>query len=405
MNAARLLLLGSLVVGAGASSAQERGIESDPDEERQAQIERLRAEIANEIQLKAYDLVDEMAFTWLETPPFSQSTAVVLADVIAPLGYGSGLEALIENHLAQVLVSNPDTNVRLAHCPSCNAIVVHSDQQGTVIGRGVDQPGALKKIRGDAGAEYALFLDFEAEGTALVMRARITQLDDDLSIVYAKTLSTATSAAPMLRSPTQIKSAEKARAEYLELLQERGPIRIPVRLTLSAFAPGDDATLAVPIPIPWVQVGGEMAIGSARAWTGQLAIGATMIPTVYTGARVSGRIYRLLSGTTFSLTRPNVYVYLGGALAALQGPAAAILTPTTDPPIIDFLGTVATYPSLESGIELRVSNRIVVGAYIESMPTLQQADNVGNWLTQLGTGIEWGIVQVNSFGVEAAFSF
>ncbi len=395
-----------LAVGLGAPAlAQESGSEVSPDEERQAQVERLRAEIANEVQLEAYDLLDELVFSWMKAPPFAQPTPVVLADVIVPIGFGSGLEALIENHLAQLLINNPECNVRLAHCPSCHALIVHSDAQGTVISRGVDSPKALAKVRGLAAAEHAMFLDFEAEGATLVLRTRITSLTDELPIVHARTLSTATLVAPMLRSPTQLKSAEDARKDYMQLLEGRGPIMIPVRLSLTAFAPGDNATLSVPVPVPWLQVGAEMSIGSARAWTGSLAVGGTFIPTVYTGGMVQGRVYRLLSGSSFSLTRPNVYVFLGGTLAGLQGPAAAILAPTDDPPIIDFLGTLVTYPSVQAGIELRVSNRIIVGVFADSMPTLQTAQNVGNWLDQLGLGMDYGVVQINSIGVEAAFAF
>jgi hypothetical protein len=221
---------------ASKSQAQERTQDATPDALKRDQAERLRAELTNKIYFQANDLVDELVFSWMQAPPFANPTPVVLADVVAPLSFGSGLEALIENHLAQVLQRNPNTNVQLAHCPACHAMVVHSDATGTVIGRGVDQPKALEKLRGESGAEYALFLDFEAEGAALVLRARITRLESTLPIVYARTVSSATSSAALLRSPHRLVSADEARAEYVSILNERGPFTIPVRFALTGFA-------------------------------------------------------------------------------------------------------------------------------------------------------------------------
>ena len=115
-------------------------------------------------------------------------------------------------------MKNPGANVQLSHCPSCHALVVRSDAKGTIMSRGVDQPEALQRLRGAVGATHALFLDFEAEGTALVLRARITKLTDTLPIVYARTLTTRTTSAALLRSPTRLVSAEEAREDYAHLV-------------------------------------------------------------------------------------------------------------------------------------------------------------------------------------------
>lgn len=394
------------VFASPSAMAQDRGAESTLDEENAAKVERLRAELTNQIQLQAYDLLDELVFAWTEAPPFDSLTPVILADVTVPVAFGSGLEALIETHMAQLLIKNANSNVQLSHCPACHALLVHSGESGTVISRGVDQPKALKKLRGEGGAEHALFIDFEAEGTALVLRARITRLSEDLPIVYARTLSSRTSSAPLLRKPDRLVSAEQARNDYEELLAGRGPLAIPVRLTLSAFAPNTDSALQVPIPIPWIQAGGELALGSARAWTASLIVGATFLPEIQTGLMLQGRIYRLISGNSFSLTRPNFYVFWGTALAVIQGPTAAVLDPEpSGNPIVDLLGTFATYPSVQTGIEFRLNNRIGASFFVESMPTLWTAENVGNWMDQLNTGIDFSFLQVNSLGVEVTFAF
>lgn len=393
-----LLQVAALLAAVSAARAQDATDQATSDQTHRAQLERLRAEIANQIQLQACDLIDELVFGWLESPPFANRTPVVVADVVAPVGYGSGLEALIENHLAQLLVQNPDTNVQLAHCPACNAVVVHSDATGTVIARGVDQPDALERLRGRSGAEHALFLDFEAEGTALVLRARMTALVHALPIVYAKTLSTQTSSAPMLRSSSHLVSADQARREYLAILEQRGPIKVPVRLALGVFAPSEDAMLEVPVPIPWLQVGAELAITSARAWTGSLTAGITFIPDVMAGAMLQARVSRLLTGAAYSLTYPNLYGFGGLAMSVIQGPTAGLLAPSDNPSLTDQMGPIVIYPSLQAGLEVRISDRIGAAVFAETMPTLMNAPNVGSYLDLMG-------IQIHNLGAEATFAF
>jgi len=202
MNGA-LLGMWLALTGISASAA-----ESD-DAIQRAQIERVRARVAGEIQLSAYDLVDELALVWKTAPIFAEPTAVVLADVSVPVGMGTGMQALLENHLSSVLLANPDTNVRLVHCPSCMATVVHSGPEGTVVSRGIDQPEVLAQLGEDAG-KHALFVDVEAQGQFLVLRARLTRLTPELPVVWSRTLSSSTASAAMLRQPGTLKTAEEA---------------------------------------------------------------------------------------------------------------------------------------------------------------------------------------------------
>lgn len=393
------VLGGSVLFAAPGAHAQERTSNATPDEVRMAQLERLRAEIANQIQLQAFDLVDELVFTWLSDAPFDAPTAVVLADVTGPVGYGSGFDAMVENHVAQVLVKNPKSNVTLVHCPACMARTVHSDATGTRIGRGVDLPKALAQVRGKGRARYALFLDFETEGTALVLRARITQLSDALPIVHARTLTTTMSSAALLREPGHLKSAAEARKEYMDILAGRGIYKLPLRLSLSAFAPGEDAALALPIPIPWLQMGAEMALRDARDWTASLVIGGTWVPEVHTGAMAMVRINRLITGNRYSLTTPNVYLFGGVNLAILQGQTALALAPTQDPPVTDYANQITAYPGFQVGLEVRVNNRIGASVFAESNPSLDGAQNVGNWTPALG------FIRMHSIGGEVSFTF
>lgn len=384
-------------------SAQESVAEASPSQARAAQLERLRAQVANEVQLRAYDLLDELVFGWMESPHFSSPTDVVLGDVTVPVGFGSGLEALIENHLAELLIKNPGTNLRLTHCPACSAIVVHSEDEGTVISRGVDQPRALTKLEATGAGGHALFLDFEAEGTALVLRARITRLEESLPIVFARTLSTRTTTAPLLRTPERLTSAEDARAEYLSILEQRGPVTLPVRVALTTFAPPpeDNGAVAIPTPLPWIQVGAEMPFSTARAWVGNIVVGGMFIPTVHTGLMLQVRGMRLLTGTESSLTHPDLYGFLGVSLVALQGPAANVFAdevPNLASTPLSVIGPVAAWPSIQGGFEARVNHRIAASVYAETTPTLNNAPAIGRYL-------DFGFLQIHAIGVEASFNF
>ena len=115
-------------------------------------------------------------------------------------------------------------------------MVVHSGLKGTIVSRGVDEPEALSAAGALSGARHALFLDFEAEGSALVLRVRITSLEADLPIVYAKTLATTTSSPALLRSPEHLKSAAEARQEYADALRGLAAYAAPLRICVRSYA-------------------------------------------------------------------------------------------------------------------------------------------------------------------------
>src|SRR5688500_18378594 len=80
-SACGAVLLLVALLPASASAA-----ELDPKESQRAQVETLRAEVAGQLQLQAYDLLDELVFAWLKDPPFALQTSLVLADVSVPVG-------------------------------------------------------------------------------------------------------------------------------------------------------------------------------------------------------------------------------------------------------------------------------------------------------------------------------
>ncbi len=388
-----------------SSTVRAEGVEGVANDDLQrAQVEALRQQQANHLHLRAFDLIDELVYGWTQTPPFATDTAVVVADVTVPLGFGSGLEALLENHLAELLLKHPETHVRQAHCPACSQLLVHADREGTVVSRGIDQPGALARIGTDTKAQHALFLDVEAEGSALVLRARITTMDNDLTIVVSQTLSSSTSSAALLRSGDHLVSAEQARREYLDALQQRGPIAIPAKLALLQFAPPADGGGIANVPILWLQTGAEFTINHARDWSGSLIVGGTYVPQLYNGLMLEARINRLLTGASSSLTHPDLYGFASASLTTLTGPAALLLRDDI-PTIADLLAAATgavtqttTWPAFGVGVDLRIGHRVGATLFAQTMPTLAGSPNIGRYL-------DFGLVQVHAVGGEVTLWF
>ena len=62
-------------------------------------------------------------FSWLSAPPFASPTSVVIADVIAPLSYGSGFEALLSETFANTYLNGNDSiNYGVGATPSAAPI-------------------------------------------------------------------------------------------------------------------------------------------------------------------------------------------------------------------------------------------------------------------------------------------
>jgi len=388
------LLLG-LLAPARASDALEAA--------REAELDRARAEVAGEIQLYAYDLVDELVYGWVQEPVFESPTPVILAGVTVPVGLGTGLKALLENHIAGVLTANPDSHVELVHCPACTAVVVHSGPEGTVISRGVDDPAALEKLGSETG-RHALFIDVEAEGAWLVLRARITRLTPELPIVWSHTIASSTSSAALLRQPHDLKSAAEARAEYVDALHDRGPITIPLRFTIRSYAqPEGFATGIAPPPFLWLQTGVEMGSTGARAWTTSLIMGYSFIPQAYQGVMGQARISRLVNRRVRSLTRPNLYIFAGAAAISVWGPATApfqdrALTSDDILAADEGKGPRTAFGAYHYGFDLRVGNRVGFGGFLEALPALRGSANLGEYVRFAG-------VIYQPIGTEVTFCF
>jgi hypothetical protein len=374
---------------------------SPVEQAQMAELERARAHAAGQVQLSAYDLVDELVYGWTERPPFGQPTPVVLASVTVPVGLGTGLQALLENHLSATLTANPSAGIQLSHCPQCTSVVVRSGPEATVLARGIDQPEVLAELGAETG-RHALFIDIEAEGAFLVLRARITRLTPDLPIVWSHTLASDTSAAALLRQPHALKSAAEARAEYLAALQDRGPLAVPVRVTVRAYARRPDSGLGAP-PFLWLQSGVELGTDSAQAWTGSLLAGYSLVPQAHQGLMGQARVQRLLTGRARSTLRPDLYAFFGGAVMTVWGPSTAVFRPRAlgaDELLTD---TAAEDPrtsfgTLHFGLDLRVGNRMGLSSFLETIPSLNSSANLGQYISLVG-------MRFHCLGTEVAFWF
>lgn len=372
------------------------------DDARDAELQRARGEVANQVQLSAYDLLDELVYQWTQEPVFATPTPVVLAGVTVPVGLGTGLQALLENHLSNLVIENPRTNVTLAHCPSCTAVVVHSGPEGTVVSRGIDNPKLIEEL--GAGGKHALFIDVEAEGTWLVLRARITELSPDLPIVWSQTLTTSASTPALLRQPQNLKSAEDARQEYLEVLQARGPVTVPLRVGIRTYAvrTGDRAGTAPP-PFLWFQSGVEISPTRSQVWTSSFLVGYANIPQAYQGLMGQVRLSRLLTGRYRSLTRPDLYFFVGGSASRVWGAATGSFSPdrqTADQILAAANGDdpSATFGAYHWGLEARLGNRVGVSAFLETLPAYSDSRNFGTHFT-------FANIRFQSFGTEVTFCF
>ena len=385
------ILFASLVLWAPttAHAQAQAGLE----EAQRAELERARAEIADQVHLSAYDLIDELVYGLAQAPVFATPTPVVLVSVTVPVGLGTGMQALVENHVAAGLLENPTTNIQLVHCPTCTAVVVHSGKEATVVTRGYDNPEVMEKL-GETTGQHALFIDVEAEGTWLVLRARMTKLTPELPIVWSHTVATSASTPALLRQPDDLKSASEARQAYLDALHGRGPVAIPLRFAVRTYAAPFDQRGNPPPPFIWLQTGVELGATDARAWTSSLLVGYSFVPQAYQGIMAQGRISRLLTGRTRSITRPDLYLFGGAAVMSVWGLATGSFQDeivNTDDIITGLeedLEPRTSFGALHVGLDLRLGNRIGFSTFLETMPSLRRSRNMGDYLFVAGVGFQ-----------------
>jgi hypothetical protein len=200
-----------------------------------------------------------------------------------------------------------------------------------------------------------------------------------------------------------LKSAVEARREYVDVLRGRGPITIPLRFAVRTYARPDGLTTIAPPPFLWLQTGVELGATDARAWTASVLLGYSFIPQAYQGMMGQARVSRLVTGRVRSLTRPDLYVFVGAAVLSVWGPATAPFQeePLTADALIAALeeeGPRTAFGALHVGLDLRLGNRIGMSTFLETMPDLADSENIGSYLTIASIGFQ-------SIGTEVTFWF
>ncbi|MEO0814315.1 MAG: hypothetical protein AAFY60_15740, partial [Myxococcota bacterium] len=301
------------------------------------------------------------------------------------------------------VIRNPECQLRLGHCPACTAPVVHAGKEQTVIGRGVDFPETLERLGQSSGSKHALFLDITAEGSDLVLRARLTRIEPDLPIVASRSLSSSIASASLLRAGDALKSAEEARQEYLDILQEQPRFRFPLRLVVRRYATPDSQQIASTPPSVWLQAGVEFDVSASRQWVAGINAGLTRQPEDdSTGWLVQARIARLLTGQTRSLTSPDIYFFTGLSSINLRGTSATAFRDQV-PSLTDLVGDLqmdtpnVSFFSLIAGLEFRVQNRVGLATFVEASPGLRNAPLIGDYIN---IGLE-----IQTIGAEVTFWF
>jgi hypothetical protein len=131
-------------------------------------------------------------------------------------------------------------------------------------------------------------------------------------------------------------------------------------------------------------------------------LGYSFIPEAYQGVLAQARVNRLVTGRARSLTRPDLYLFAGGAAIGVWGPATASFqrkVPSAD----DILaaatgdGPRTAFGTLQLGLDLRI-DRIGLSTFLEYMPDLVNSNNLGSY-------VRIGSVEAGSLGTEVTFWF
>ncbi|MBI5544290.1 MAG: hypothetical protein HY901_10400 [Deltaproteobacteria bacterium] len=115
-----------------------------------------------------------------------------------------------------------------------------------------------------------------------------------------------------------------------------------------------------------------------------------------------GRVSRLLSGSTTSLTQPDLYAFAGASIISIRGQSALLFdnkVPSADTVIAAALGAdpQVTVGTFQVGLELRVKNRIGVGVFLETLPAVDSSS--------IGPYLDLAFIQFESVGAEVSFCF
>ncbi len=330
---------------------------------------RARGSSAMTIQFMAADLLDELVYGWTKQSPLGMKSArVALMGVSVPVGLNAHLASLLETHITELLIKNPQAGVIPVYCGACVAITSYSISNRTVIARGAEIPELAETLK--TQADYALYLDFEGQGAQLVLRAHIVSLADN-RIVYGRSLAIDSGQPPLLRRSPNLLSAEDARDEYIDILESRKRLNLTLGLRVSIIRTKGQVLMA---PFVWGSVGMETFINHRKKWLADLKLGVSSIKNEHNAWQLSSRVYRLLNADQVDLMAPDVYVYAGLSYWEISGQQAVIFQDKSQvsPGSIAAKLRNGTYdPKAHNtgfilGIEVRLADFMRLGCFVET---------------------------------------
>jgi hypothetical protein len=327
-----------------------------------------------DIRLMGAELVDEMVYQWLKDPPVTNPTAVVLADVSAPVGLDSRFNDLIENRIYELFQKNPQLQLSLVHCASCLQYVAVSNPSKTVIRRGIDQPEALAGILKMAPHTLGIAMNFESQGRELILHAHIFELVPPQKIVWAKRFSTNMGVRQSLREAAPLMSLETARKMQNEIIQGKDRLKFVTRMQIHTFESQNPSYTIMPLIFAEQSIEGESL--PQRNQRFGLSAGITSIRDSYSGWTLGGHYSRLMLRDTPSLIHPDLYWFFGVDYMRLQGVGASVFAENQldiAKLLKDNEDPKASLTAYHYGFEVFVKYRFGLSVYLEYIPALDNS--------------------------------
>lgn len=344
-------------------------------------MERSRLTAANQIQLYAIDMIDDLIYEWMTKPPFNESTNLSLVSLDVPMGLNVRMRGILENHFYSLMAEHAEIGIKISHCRSCTQLTAYNSGKQTSYGQGYDVlPSQQLVIPKNS---KLLFLDFSVDDHYMILRAKVVNNSPEREVLYARTIVKSSSEAPLLRDNKDIVSKEEAREQYLKMLKKDYIYSIPLSLDVYSFEAADDAAVGI-IPLVWWDISVEGGASMDRTWLYSSGVAVAYLPDTYSAFRFSGRLlYRLDSGY-FSMARPRSYLFSDLAFSRITGPGVATLvddSKLTPGNIIanqenDTNDLETIMIGIKLGVQLRVNRLYRFSAYIQALPSEAGNDNL-----------------------------
>ncbi len=329
--------------------------------------------IFRDLHIMAAELVDDMVYSWLKNPPFSNQTQVTIVEITAPVSLDNRFNTVIENRLYELFQKNPQLKIELVHCSSCSQIVSYSNSEKTIISRGIDQPEVLNGILKLAPKTMALSLNFEVQEREIYLQSHIFELAPPQKILWAQKYSTSMGVRASLREATPLLSLESAREIQNKILIGREPLKFISRLQIHNFETDENYTLP---PLLFGEQSLEGEILPERNQKFGLSVGVGSVRDSYSGWTVGGRYSKLMFRDSPSLIHPDMYWFLGVQYMRLQGPGAAVFAENQ----LDLNKLInsdddpkASLTNYQFGFEALIKYKFGLSVYLEFIPALSKS--------------------------------